>query len=131
MVVPHPMNRVVTSLRTKDLVNEIAKDGFDTQEANNTAVAVEDNPDRLKEVCDTSFQTKFESRISADSDMAGSGQGIRAIAEALSHGHLNCGNRNILCGMLGCECPTRDSGEECTCGGNAVVNYESSAVTVK
>ena len=136
-VVPHPRNRggvPVTSLRTKELVGDIAKDACDVSEANSSAVAVEEQPfaaaARVKRAslhgCGgggenpewESFQAVFETRIASDDAMVASGQGMKAILGSLSHSHFNCGCRNILCSKPGCECPskiTRGSGEECTC----------------
>ena len=45
MVVPHPENRQVTSLRTKELIGTIVKEACDVVEANISAVAVREQPD--------------------------------------------------------------------------------------
>ena len=48
MVVPHPKNRggdPVVSLRTRQLGNTLAKDGYDKLEASSSAVAVQETPD--------------------------------------------------------------------------------------
>ena len=109
-VVPHPKNRNVCSLRTKQLVGTIAKDAFDVSEANNSAVAVQEQPDKCRHYSKEgepkweNFQSHFEERVAADNDMAKSQLGMVAMAGSLSHGHLNCGIRNILCGAFGCEC---------------------------
>ena len=42
IVVPHPRNRLVTSLRTKELSGTIVVDGCDPVEACSNAVAVQD-----------------------------------------------------------------------------------------
>ena len=44
LIVPHPSNRCVTTLRTKQLVGCIVKEACDGEEAHTAAVAVE-NPD--------------------------------------------------------------------------------------
>ena len=119
MVVPHPKNRQVTSLRTKELIGTIVKDACDEAEANSSAVAVEERPP------DTaagppppngnppwlSFQADYEKRIANDASMVKRGPGITAILGSLSHGHFNCGCRNIICGMPGCECLPRGDGD--------------------
>ena len=51
MVVPHTRNRggvPVASLRTKELVGGIVKDACDVSEANSSAVAVQEPPQRPK-----------------------------------------------------------------------------------
>ena len=55
LIVPHPSNRCVTSLRTKQLVGSTVKEACDVEEANNSAVAVEENPD-LAPDSELSFQ---------------------------------------------------------------------------
>ena len=47
LCVPHPNNRggdPVVSLRSRQLGNTLAKDGYDKFDANNTAVAVQETP---------------------------------------------------------------------------------------
>ena len=104
-VVPHPKNRAVNSMRTKQLVGTITKNACDVDEANSSAVAVQEQPSgRRREHAAsgaphwTSLQSDFESRSASDSDIAKCQDGIAALLGSLSHGHLNCGNRNILCG---------------------------------
>ena len=104
MVVPHPKNRDVCSLRTKGLVGTIAKDACDVAEANSSAVAVEESP-QLPPDSKDSFQKQFEARTLKDNDMATTQLGLVAALGSLSHGHFNCGMRNIICGKAGCECP--------------------------
>ena len=89
LIVPHPSNRCVTALRTKQLIGDIVQHACDVEEANNTAVAVEENPD-LAPDSELSFQKKFEARV-PDPDMATFIPRHFAVGGSLSHGHLNCG----------------------------------------
>ena len=112
MVVPHPKNRggdPVKSLRTMQLSANIAE-GYDSIEANSNAAAVEDKP----VVAGTNrffFQSAFEKQVLPDPDMAAKGVGIMATMGSLSHSHLNCINRNIVCSKRGCDCPGRKNCE--------------------
>ena len=102
LVVPHPKNRggdPVKSLRTMQLT-AIIVEGYDPIEANSNAVAVEDKPVVAGQ--SVFFQTEFEKQVSPDPDMAAKGSGMVATMGSLSHSHLNCCLRNILCGKKGC-----------------------------
>ena len=54
-----------------------------------------------------------------DASMAKSGAGITAVLGSLSHGHFNCGCRNILCAKPGCLCVTRGGGDSTRDGGDS------------
>ena len=64
-----------------------------------------------------SFQAFYEKGVASDASMAKCGAGITAVFGSLSHGHFNCGCRNILCGKSGCACPTRGDGDSTRGGG--------------
>ena len=107
-VVPHPCNRggdPVKSLRTKQLSGNLVTDGYDPTEAQSNAVAVEQKSDGSPHPRWKSFQDHFTNNVRRDPDMACAGEGITATSASLAHSHLNCTNRNILCGKRGCECP--------------------------
>ena len=101
-VVPHPKNRggvPVSSLRTKELTGVIVMEACDVNEANNSAVAVEEQPQNGPRAADwQSFQSLFETAVSSDAFMAKRGPSTSAVLRSLSHGHINCCCRNILCG---------------------------------
>ena len=111
LVVPHPKNRggdSVKSLRTMQLTAVIV-DGYDSIEANSNAAAVEDKP----VVAGNNtflFQSKFAQQVLPDPDMAAKSLGMVATMGSLSHSHLNCTNRNIVCGKRGCNCVGRRAG---------------------
>ena len=46
-------------------------------------------------------QDEFAEKLKLDPDMAEQGSGMVATAGSLSHSHLNCCMRNILCGKKG------------------------------
>ena len=102
-VVPHPCNRDVKSLRTKELNGTIVYDGYDTIEANVNAVLVEDKPAVAGGTC--FFQEEFVKNLKNDPDMM---QGSDALGGSLSHSHLNCLMRNILGKKRGCECQDKN-----------------------
>ena len=117
-VVPHPGNRggePVKSLRTMQLNGTVVKAGYDSVEANCSAVAVEEKP-AVAGGNGTSFQDDFQKKTITDPDMLPRGSGI---AGSLSHSHLNCAMRNILGGKRGCECddPTKCGG----CGSSSIL----------
>ena len=130
LVVPHPKNRggdPVVSLRTKELVQFIAKSGCDPSEARSCAIAVESMPitappirgrlaTKTRDGGDerVSFQKHFERQTASDPDMAKKLDGVEAVLGTLSHSHLNCSLRNIRAGMLGCLCG--QPGQTCGCG---------------
>ena len=122
LVVPHPKNRggdAVKSLRTMQLTASIA-DGYDTVEANSNATAVEDKP----VVTGTNtffFQSAFEKQVLPDPDMAAKGVGIMANIGSLSHSHLNCINRNIVCSKRGRNCIGR---KFCYCKSKVIFDDE-------
>ena len=122
LIVPHPSNRCVTVLRTKQLNGEIVQHACDVEEAQNSAVAVEENPD-LAPDSEFSFQKKFEARC-GDPDMATFIPRHFAVGGSLSHGHLNCGMRNIIVGKIGCECPRLhgDGVHVCRCRAKPILN---------
>ena len=126
-VVPHPKNRggvPVTSLRTKELVGIIVKEACDELEANFSAVAVEEKP---ADIGSAIFQASFEKVSGNDASMAKRGTGITAVLGSLYHCHFNCGCRNIICGMPGCECPTRGDGDaraECKCKASSILDAD-------
>ena len=138
LVVPHPRNRggvPVTSLRTKELIGTIVKEACDEVEANSSAVAVEERPLDIAAGPPPpngnprwrSFQADYEKGIANDASMAKRGTGITAVLGSLSHGHFNCGCRNIICGMPGCECPTHGDGDaraECKCKPSPILNAD-------
>ena len=108
MVVPHPQNRggdPVGSLRTRQLGNTLAKDGYDKLEASSAAVAVQETPDskggRGQWI---SFQDHYGKSIMMDEYMVKMIDAVPATNGSLSHGHHNCLGRNIYAGMLGCVC---------------------------
>ena len=120
-VVPHPVNRggePVRSSRTMQLNGTVVKAGYDSVEANCSAVAVEEKP-AVAGGNGTSFQDDFQKKTITDPDMLPRGSGIVAIAGSLSHSHLNCAMRNILGGKRGCECddPTKCGG----CGSSSIL----------
>lgn len=98
LVVPHPKNRggePMAPLRVQELFEGVHKDGFDPQEANVNAVAVEDNP--AKPV----FQTCFEQRHAfAQNELALRVHGQTATRGSLSHTHLNQTFRNAAGGIV-------------------------------
>ena len=107
-VVPHPCNRggdPVKSLRTKQLSGNLVTDGYDPEEAQGNAVAVEQNSGGSTHLRWQSFQDHFTNNVRSDPDMASAGDGMIATTASLAHSHLNCTNRNIICGKNGCECP--------------------------
>ena len=107
-VVPHPCNRggdPVKSLRTKQLSGNLVTDGYDPTEAQSNAVAVEQKSDGSPHMRWKSFQDHFANNVQLDPDMAWKGEGIIATTASLAHSHLNCTNRNVICGKNGCECP--------------------------
>ena len=123
LVVPHPKNRggdAVKSLRTMQLTASIAE-GYDTIEANSNAVAVEDKPPVVAGTNTFFFQSAFEKQVIPDPDMAAKGVGIMATMGSLSHSHLNCINRNILCGKRGCNCVGRKT---CFCKSKVIFDDE-------
>ena len=122
MVVPHPQNRYVSTLRTKQLVGSIVKDACDVDEANSSAVAVEENPN-LTPDSEKTLQMQFQAR-SRDVDMATFIDRYYAAGGSLSHGHFNCGMRNIICSKAGCECPTLhgDGEKQCKCPAQSILN---------
>ena len=123
LVVPHPKNRggdAVKSLRTMQLTASIAE-GYDTIEANSNAVAVEDRPPVVAGTNTFYFQSEFEKQVVPDPDMAAKGAGIMATMGSLSHSHLNCVNRNIVCGKRGCNCPDR---KKCECKSKVIFDDE-------
>ena len=69
---------------------------YDSREANLSAVAVEENP-QLQGY----FQDEFAKNVELDPDVAVQDSGIVASFGSLSHSHLNCCMRNILCGKKG------------------------------
>ena len=131
-VVPHPKNRggvPVTSLRTKELTGTIVLEACDVNEANNSAVAVEDQPQGGPRLVDwESFQSFFEKAVSNDVCMAKRGPGTSAVVGSLAHGHFNCSCRNILGGEFGCECrSTRgevDSDKQCRCKASPILEAD-------
>ena len=123
LVVPHPKNRggdAVKSLRTMQLTASIAE-GYDTIEANSNAVAVEDKPPVVAGTNTFVFQSAFEKQVLPDPDMAAKGVGIMANIGSLSHSHLNCINRNIVCSKRGCSCPAR---KNCECKSKVIFDDE-------
>ena len=105
-VVPHPKNRggdPVKSLRTMQLNGTLVVEGYDPIEANSNGVAAEQKP-AVAGGSGRSFQDDFAETLKTDPDMMQQGEGIVAIVASCSHGHLNCGMRNILGGKRGCEC---------------------------
>ena len=130
-VVPHPKNRggvPVSSLRTKELTGVIVMEACDVNEANNSAVAVEDCPQDGPRAFLQSFQSLFEKAVSNDVFMAKRGPGTSAVVGSLSHGHFNCSCRNILGGEFGCECRiTRDdvfAGKQCRCKASPILEAD-------
>ena len=110
MICPHPGNRSgdpVRSLRTKQLSSSIVADGCDVIEAESCAVCVEEHPRQAEgqgiERWE-SFQVHFEEQVAVDSHMARKVNGTTAKYGSLSHSHFNCLMRNILEGVVGCEC---------------------------
>ena len=104
-VVLHPKNRggeAVKSLRTKQIVGNIAQKGYDTIDASYRARVVEAEPVPAGQP--TFFQQTFEDRVKADSDIAVAGDELFACCGSLSHSRLNCAKRNILAGKRGCMC---------------------------
>ena len=100
-MVPHPQifgGDLVKSIRTMQLSGMITKDGCCIVEANSNAVAVEDNPVKLK------FQLHFEKQIMFDPDMMKKLGNIAAVIGTIAHGHFNCTMRSMLGGQKGCEC---------------------------
>ena len=125
LVVPHPKNRggdPVKSLRTMQLTAVIV-DGYDSIEANSNAIAVEDKPAVAEENKPAVFffQTEFEKQVNPDPDMAAKGSGMVATMGSLSHSHLNCCLRNILCGKRGCNCVGR---KVCVCRSNVMFDED-------
>ena len=63
------------------------------------------------------FHKEFADKVKLDHDMAERGiKGYSAMVAtfgSLSHSHLNCCMRNILCGKRGCECNSNSKGCEC------------------
>ena len=121
-IVPHPQNRggdPVKSLRTKQIIYDIMKDGYDPIDANSNGVLVEEKflvAGGSKRV----MQDDFEKKTVVDPDMAW----VNILCQpanygSLSHSHLNCSFRNILGNKKGCECSgTRGGGAEeakCDC----------------
>ena len=125
LIVPHQKNLggdPVKTLRTRQLSGTIASNGCDPIEGCSNAVAVEEQPGqsftgnpRLR-----GFQESFEQQVAADPDMALKVNGIVATVGSLSHGHLNCMMRNMLCGKRGCECG--DDVRECKCLNSPILN---------
>ena len=123
LAVPHPQNRAgdpVRSMRTKQLCDIIAKEGFDEYEAKSSPVAVM-SPPREQKVgpgkvdLGTLFQANFERQVEMDQGMAKNCEGVVAVLGTLSHSHLNCVFRNIRAGMPGCQCTGCPEYEQCTC----------------
>ena len=108
LVVPHPNNRAgdpVVSLRTRQLGNTLAKDGYDKLEASSAAVAVQETPASKGGGGQwISFQDHYEKSIMKDEYMVKMIDQVPATIGSLSHGHHNCLSRNIYAGMLGCVC---------------------------
>ena len=122
LVVPHPKNRggdPVKSLRTMQLNAAVTVEGFDPIEANCNAVAVEDKP-AVAGGSGHYFQDEFAKQVKADPDMAERGSGMVATAGSLSHSHVNCCMRNILCCKKGCECA---ADKACECGSQPILDH--------
>ena len=94
LVVPHPRRcgGTVTSLRTMQLTASIINK-YDSIEANNNAVAVEDNPWWRGH-----FQREFAKTVKLDPDVAEQQRDMVATLGSLSHSHLNYCMRKIFCG---------------------------------
>ena len=120
------------SLRTRQLGNTLAKDGYDKLEASSSAVAVQETPASKGGGGQwISFQDHYEKSIMKDEYMVKMIDAVPATNGSLSHGHHNCLGRNIYAGMLGCACghyggssrgdgvasSSRGAGG-CTCGAN-------------
>ena len=123
LVVPHPKNRggdPVKSLRTMQLNATVAVEGYDPMEANCNAVVVEDKP-VVAGGSGQYFQEEFAKKVMIDPDMAEQGSGMVATAGSLSHSHLNCCMRNILCCKKGCECP--EDKTQCECGSQQILDH--------
>ena len=120
-VVPHPKNRggdPVKSLRTMQLNGTLVVEGYDPIEANSNGVAAEQKP-AVAGGSGTSFQDDFAESLKTDPDMLQQGEGIVAIVASCSHGHLNCGMRNILGGKRGCEC---EDPKNCDCASRPILD---------
>ena len=112
----------MVSMRTNQLVGTVIRDSCGVLEANHSAVAVQEQPNHVPRVTNDgnprwqSFQKHYEDGIAADTGMVKHGQGMTAVAGSLSHGHFNCGCRNIMSGMHGCECQEGPRGDgKCDC----------------
>ena len=134
LLVPHPKNRggdPVKSLRTMQLNAEICSEGYDSIEANNNGVAVQEKP-AVAGGSGTRFQEDFEQKLRADPDMLARGEHIVAIAGTLSHGHLNCAMRNIVGSKKGCECPEdRPKDHKCDCKSKPILDDRGKYSLVK
>ena len=127
LIVPHPKNRPVTCLRTRQLNGTIAAEGYDTIEANSNGVAVQEKP-----AVAGHFQADFAQKLKSDPDMLERGEGIVATSGSLSHGHLVCGMRNILGGKKGCECPEGPAdSKKCQCASRPILDDKGNYSLVK
>ena len=127
-VVPHPRRcgETVTSLRTMQLTATIINN-YDSREANLSAVAVEDKPVVAGNI--GYFQDEFAKNVELDPDVAVQDSGIVAIFGSLSHSHLNCCMRNILCGKRGCECFFKN--EVCACKNAPILDEDGNYSAVE
>ena len=110
-------------MNTKALTAAICHDGWDVMEATRNAVAVLAMPaqERDKRSVTSTMQSLYEEGIKFDPDMARGAQGVGAIAGSLSHSHLNCVLRNLLCGKKGCVCEVPVV-TGCTCKSKPIMN---------
>ena len=115
------MGEAIRTLRTKVLVAEILKAGYDSVEVFVDTVAVEIDLDSSG--CPSSkFSDHFKANTGSDPDHY-SNPGDKILFAGLSHNHKNVAERNMANGMPGCACePPAISVEYCCCNATPILD---------
>ena len=110
-VVPHPGNRggdPCKLLRCRSIVKDIIVNGCDVPEAEWNAVLIESPPaDKFDQVRAAGFNPDYDAHFAENViDPLGMcvRHGPRIKGGSVSHSHLNVTLRNVVAGMVGCEC---------------------------
>jgi len=123
LLVPHPKNRgndPVGPQRLRELGGTIVEVGYDWIEANTNVVCVQQKPDDQAGT-PYNFQREFSQALKGHHEIAEFGPGgMHAQKGSLSHSHLNCLFRNMLSGVVGCDCV--GTARSCTCKARPILN---------